>query len=64
MAGSSSKTSLQIFLPSRQVGFHQLLVGARKTFLVDALQEALKQVDPKVLRRQLFELRERAKDGS
>ncbi len=53
MAGSSSKTSLQIFTPSRQVGFHQLLVGARKAYLVDALQEALKQVDPKVLRRQL-----------
>lgn len=38
---------------SRQVSFHQLLVGARKTYLIDALSEALGRVDPDALREQL-----------
>lgn len=43
------------FPPSRQVAFHQLLVGARKTWLVDALHDALARVDPIELKRQLAE---------
>ena len=31
---------------SRQIAFHQLLLGARKTWLADALQDALNQCDP------------------
>ncbi|MBI3329922.1 MAG: XcyI family restriction endonuclease [Nitrospinae bacterium] len=38
---------------SRQIVFHQLLVAARKTWLMDALSDALGHVDPKVLKRQL-----------
>lgn len=38
---------------SRQVRFHQLLVAARKTWLADALGEALRRVDPKILKAQL-----------
>lgn len=34
---------------ARQVQFHQLLVAARKTWLADALREALSTVDPDVL---------------
>jgi hypothetical protein len=41
--------------PERQLGFHQLLVAARKTVLVDALKEALAKVDPCVLRAQVLE---------
>jgi hypothetical protein len=32
--------------PSRQIAFHQLLVAARKTWLIDALSEALSRLDP------------------
>ncbi len=39
--------------PSRQVAFHQLLVGARKSWLMDALKEALKQAPPKAVKEQL-----------
>lgn len=39
--------------PSRQVAFHQLLVGARKKWLADALGDALVNIDPSELRRQL-----------
>lgn len=38
---------------SRQVRFHQLLVAARKTWLSDALSEALGSVDPATLKKQL-----------
>lgn len=38
---------------ARQVAFHQLLVAARKTWLADALSEALGQVDPNTLKSQL-----------
>lgn len=38
---------------ARQVRFHQLLVGARKTWLHDALSDALGIVDPDVLRSQI-----------
>jgi hypothetical protein len=39
--------------PSRQVAFHQLLVAARKTCLIDALGEALGEIDPKLLKKQI-----------
>ena len=38
---------------SRQVAAHQLLVSARKTWLVDALQAALGSIDPQLLRTQI-----------
>jgi hypothetical protein len=39
--------------PSRQVIFHQMLVAARKTALMDALSEALGQIDPSLLKEQI-----------
>lgn len=39
----------------RQLGFHQLLVAARKNVLMDALSEALVTIDPCVLKEQLVE---------
>jgi hypothetical protein len=39
--------------PSRQVAFHQLLVAARKTWLLDALSAALADVDPSLVKKQL-----------
>ena len=33
--------------PSRQIAFYQLLVAARKTWLLDALGQALKRTDPR-----------------
>ena len=38
---------------SRQVTFHQLLVGARKKWLIDALREAVGRVDPLALKAEL-----------
>ena len=38
---------------SRQIAFHQLLVAARKTWLMDALSQALSVIDPRVLKNQL-----------
>jgi XcyI-like restriction endonuclease len=48
-------TSQTIKAPSvsRQIAFHQLLVAARKTWLMDALSDALGRTDPKTLKRQL-----------
>lgn len=40
--------------PSRQVVFHQMLVAARKSMLMDALSEALGQLDPNVTKRQIL----------
>lgn len=39
--------------PSRQVIFHQMLVAARKTALMDALSEALGLIDPRLLKKQI-----------
>jgi hypothetical protein len=39
--------------PSRQVIFHQMLVAARKTALMDALSQALGSIDPKLLKKQI-----------
>jgi hypothetical protein len=38
---------------SRQVFFHQLLVGARKQWLTDALSDAVGRIDPNQLKREL-----------
>lgn len=38
---------------SRQIIFHQLLVAARKTWLIDALSEALARVNPNELKKQI-----------
>lgn len=39
--------------PSRQVAFHQLLVAARKTLLMDALSGVLGELDPTLLKKQI-----------
>lgn len=41
--------------PSRQVAFHQLLVAARKQWLIDALAATLAEVDPKAVMAELTE---------
>jgi len=38
---------------SRQVAFYQLLVAARRSWLIDGLREALKTADPKAVKNQL-----------
>ncbi len=43
------------FSASRQLGFHQLLVAARKSWLKDALGEALKGADPAEVKKELSE---------
>jgi len=40
---------------SRQVRFHQLLVSAQKTWLIDALAAALSEIDPAELKAQLVQ---------
>jgi len=39
--------------PSRQIVFHQMLVAARKTALMDALSEALGEIDPALFKKQI-----------
>jgi hypothetical protein len=48
-------TAGQIKVPSpgRQIAFHQLLVAARKNWLVDALKEALGVADPNIVKEQI-----------
>lgn len=41
--------------PSRQLVFHELLVGSRKTVLKDALREAVAGIDPDLLQAELSE---------
>jgi hypothetical protein len=41
--------------PSRQIAFHQLLVAARKSVLMDALSEALGTIDPAVIKNQVVQ---------
>ncbi len=48
-----AKVSIEAFSPSRQLGFHQLLVSARKTWLRDALSDALKEAAPDIVKAQL-----------
>ena len=54
-AAASSKTeiSLKPPSPSRQIGFHQLLVAARKKYFRDALSEALSTLDPNLVKAQI-----------
>jgi hypothetical protein len=40
--------------PSRQVIFHQMLVAARKTVLMEALGEALGELDPNITKKQIL----------
>jgi len=48
-----SRTAISPPSPSRQVRFHQLLVAARKSWLMDALTEALNTADPNLVKSQL-----------
>ncbi|HEV8369565.1 MAG TPA: XcyI family restriction endonuclease [Pyrinomonadaceae bacterium] len=45
--------SLTVPEPSRQIAFHQLLVGARKAWLIDALKAALSRINQGQVKRQL-----------
>jgi hypothetical protein len=45
--------SENLLSPSRQVIFHQMLVAARKTILMDALSEALGSIDPAIVKKQI-----------
>lgn len=47
------KQSISPFSPSRQLAFHQLLVAERKSRLIDALREALKEVSPNLVKEQV-----------
>ena len=51
------KPKISPISPSRQVAFHQLLVAARKSWLMDALREALKQAPPRGRERATLHLR-------
>jgi len=42
--------------PSRQIGFYQLLVAARKQWLIDALADALGSLDPIEVKKQIAEI--------
>jgi hypothetical protein len=53
---SPSSSDIRPPAATRQVAFHQLLVGARQTWLVDSLQETLAGLDPQLLRTQLGQL--------
>ncbi len=44
----------KLLSPSRQVVFHQMLVAARKSVLMEALSEALGQLDPKIAKKQIL----------
>ena len=48
-----TKPAITPLSPSRQIAFHQLLVSARKTWLMDALKDALKRAPPKKIKEQL-----------
>ncbi|MGH7828273.1 MAG: XcyI family restriction endonuclease [Candidatus Binatia bacterium] len=47
------RQTIKIPAASRQVAFHQLLVAARKTWLMDALAEALAGIEPATLKGEL-----------
>ena len=51
---SSTSTNSKAFDPSRQVSFHQLLLAARRRWLIDALSEALAEIDPNRLKQELM----------
>ncbi len=56
MAGSGNKKRFDVPVPDRQVAFHEFLVAARKTWLKDGLSDALRGVDPEILKNQLSAL--------
>jgi len=58
MANLSKAKRANFTVPSakRQIAFHSLLVAARKTWLHDALSDAVSRVDPRTLRDQILEL--------
>ena len=47
---------MKVFSPAKQVAFHQLLAGARKTLLADALTNAVRNVDPDTVKSELSAL--------
>jgi hypothetical protein len=50
----SNKPAIKPPSAARQVRFHQLLVAARKTWLMDALSDTLARIDPKALKAELM----------
>lgn len=60
MARSNESDVVRPPQPSRQLVFHELLVGARKTVLKDALREAVAEIDPELLQVELAEYAPRA----
>lgn len=53
MSSSANSTGLRIPTSARQIAFHQLLVAAWKTYLIDALHETLGHVDPAAVKAEL-----------
>jgi len=53
MLSSASSAGLRVPTSVRQVAFHKLLVAARKTYLIDALSEALGHVDPATVKAEI-----------
>jgi len=53
MSSSANSTGLRIPTSARQIAFHQLLVAAWKTYLIDALHETLGHVDPAAVKLEL-----------
>lgn len=49
----SGKSAVKAPTASRQLAFHQLLVAARKTWLMDALGEALANMDPSRIKNEI-----------
>lgn len=52
LAVPNTKRSFNPPGPSRQIGFHQLLVAARKKYFMDALSDALGNLDPHEVKEQ------------
>ena len=48
-----TRDQIEVPGPGRQIAFHQLLVAARKSWLVDALKEALSVADPNLVKAQI-----------
>jgi hypothetical protein len=50
-----TSTAAKVLSASRQIAFHQLLVAARKTWLLDALAETLENLDPNRIKQEISE---------
>jgi len=48
-----TRDQIKVPSPGRQIAFHQLLVAARKSWLGDALKEALGVADPNLVKEQI-----------